>query len=245
MADTSDIREWLKVNRPELHTQRGRLNDAQRDAWNEAHPDEPAVPVALAEKAPAADDAPAKPETPPARTPGWLANQGKGKPQRSYRRVSTEGVLSAVWTIGAHVIGQAPNLVPTARCLMIQAPAAGMVMDDAIRGTIVDKVLQPVARAGKKGEAFAAVVGPPLIVTAIAQQPALYPVLRPVLREMLASYVIMAGPKIRKAAEREEKLLKELGGNLATIDEMIESLFAPVMTPEEAASAADLAGAAA
>lgn len=234
MAETADIRVWLKENRPDLWTQRGRLNQEQVEAYHAENEAEHS-----AEDAEQPEVAPADtPEVSPAREkPGFFPGFKKEQPAKgpAKRRAPLDSLVSAVWTVGAHVVGRNPQMTPVARCIATQAPAAGMVLDDALKGTVVDRALQPLARAGKKGEAVAAIIGPPVIVAAITMQPELYPVLKPVLREMMASYVILAGPKIRAAQKREEKLLEELGGDMSSLDAMIDSFFAPLQGyhPEE------------
>ncbi len=99
-----------------------------------------------------------------------------------------------------------------------------------IKGTAVDKLLQPLARVGEKGEEVFALVGPPAIAMAICAQPDLYPVLEPVMVEALKSWVVIAGPRIKKAKQREEKLVAELGADYGdSIREMLQFIFAPVM----------------
>lgn len=60
---------------------------------------------------------------------------------------------------------------PVSRVLTIQAPYAGVVFDEAIRGLpIVDAVLQPVARASVSLRALNGLLGPAFFTTAICVQ---------------------------------------------------------------------------
>ena len=239
MADTADIRNWLKENRPDLYTQRGRLNQAQLEAFEtEADAESVEAPqVVEGEVVPQeAETGEVPPEKPKRDFFGRIKKEKEAGPVR--RRASLDALITAAWTVGAHTVGRNPAMIPVARCVATQAPAAGMILDDVLKGTIVDKALQPLARSGKKAEAVASIVGPPMIVMAISAQPELYPVLKPVLRELLSSYVLLAGPKIRAAQKREEKLLAELGGDLSTLDAMIESFFAPIQAVSEEPDAA-------
>jgi hypothetical protein len=55
------------------------------------------------------------------------------------------------------------------RCLTMQAPVAGEILEDVVKGTFVDNALQPIARAEDKAKAVAALVLPPALVVAIEQ----------------------------------------------------------------------------
>jgi hypothetical protein len=239
-GETTDIRAWLTQNRPDLvAAPKGKLkNEAiqiYRDAHDEAVPD--VVPGEVAEESVSVetDHPEASPEREGESKRSWFSRTvaPKSVVKRPQRRASIDGIMTVAWTAAANIFAN-PRTFPVAQCLKLQAPAAGMVLDEALKGGMIDKALQPLARAGKRGEAVWAVVGPPMIVSAITARPELYPVLRPLLREAISSWVVLAGPKIRKAKEREEKLLAELGGDMSTIDDMIDSLF---MVPEEYSAA--------
>jgi hypothetical protein len=124
-----------------------------------------------------ADDPPGLPaETPPADAEGHTAERrpravaSARKPRRSFRervwggegtkakrppskhkRVSLRGLaedafLDAAWTFQA--------LPPIEKILYLQAPMAGVVIEDSIRGTALDRLAQPVARADQKFKAI-------------------------------------------------------------------------------------------
>lgn len=230
-GETADIRSWLRENRPDLGVQvKGQLSSEAVSIYREANGtgSEPeAVPV-LQDPG---EGFPGGGEVSPVRAGqarrSWMSRKVSpegGKPAR--RRVSIDGIVSGAWGVASHFLAS-PATLPVARCMKYQAPAAGMVLDEALRGGMIDKALQPFARAGKRGEAVFSLIGPPMMVAAITQQPELYPVLRPLLRQSLSSWLVIAGPKIRKAQEREAKLLAELGGDITVLDDLIDSMFAP------------------
>jgi hypothetical protein len=232
MSDTTDIRVWLRENHPEVPiSTRGPLRNEHRAIYEDEHAEQPPEQVTVTSDV-LADELVAEVEVAPERAGEskrtWFSRKvaPKSRPPRAQRRTPIDSIMALTWTVAANVVGTKQELLPVARCLAMQAPAAGMVMDDALKGSFVDKMLQPVARAGKRGEAIWAVAGPPMIVSAITLQPELYPVLRPMLREAVKSWVLIAGPKMRKAAEREAKLMQELDGDFTQIDQMIDSLFA-------------------
>lgn len=253
-TDMTDIRAWLRENRPDLNVQpKGKVAESAVEIYREANGITGEV-VPERDSADAGEDARADaPEVAPERagesSRSWLGRKvaPKAKTGSPKRRTAIDGIMSFAWGGAAQVLARQPQLLPVARCLAIQAPAAGMVLDEALRGSLIDRALQPVARAGKRGEAMWAVAGPPVLVSAISMHPELYPVLQPMLREAVKSWILIAGPKIKKAQERERKLLEELDGDMTTIDEIIASFFMPPEGYQEGADGAaqDTAGAAA
>lgn len=245
-GETTDIRAWLNANRPELvAAPKGKLKSEAIAAYREAHSDaEEPEPGELDE--PILLPAEIEPERLGEAKRSWLSRKvaPKTQPKRPARRTPIDGVLALAYTGFAHIFSYNPATIPVSRCMAIQAPAAGMVLEEALKGSIVDKMLQPIARTGKRGEAIWGVIGPPILVGAISARPELYPVLRPVLRESFSSWIVLAGPKIRKAQEREAKLMAELDGDLTTIDAMIDAIFAPDMEAPDGAYATTAAAAA-
>jgi hypothetical protein len=82
----------------------------------------------------------------------WGGEGTKAKrPPAKHKRVSLRGLaedafLDAAWTFQA--------LPPIEKILYLQAPMAGVVIEDSIRGTALDRLAQPVARADQKFKAI-------------------------------------------------------------------------------------------
>lgn len=127
--------------------------------------------------------------------------------------------------------------IPTSRMLQLQAPIAGTLIDEGVRGTLVDRVLQPFARGGKRGETLFALVGPPLLVDLISRHPERQDVLVPLLAAALESYAEIAGPKLAAAKRRAEKRAEEIGAN--DIQELIAWIFADTPVPAGADGGGD------
>jgi hypothetical protein len=119
---------------------------------------------------------PAAPETPPRRVHStgsrlrkriWGGSGGSAPRRRKTRhaRVSTEKLIQRGWETAARIL-QPVNL-PVARCLDWQAPTAGALLEEAVRETIADRVLQPIARIEDKLEIAGAVIGPPVLIMAL------------------------------------------------------------------------------
>ena len=232
-----DIRSWLRENRPDIKVgQRGRLSPDAKAAYAEAHGEvsdgnadyvtvkEETEPLLSGE---VLDTGETKPQPP--KKKGLFSWGDPDKPRTDRKRVSTAKIISGVWG-GMGALLRNPQLAPVARTLQVQAPVAGEIADDMIKGTPVDKLLQPLARVGEKGEEVFALVGPPAIAMAICAQPDLYPMLEPVMVEALKSWVVIAGPRIKKAQQKEAKLIAELGEDYGeSIREMLAFIFQPVM----------------
>src|SRR6185437_8470244 len=164
--------------------------------------------------------------------PGAKKPGAKPKP-----RVPVDDLIAGVWR---GLAGFARPLPATSRLLRLQAPVAGAVLEDTVRNTVVDKWLQPLAHTTASGEAMFALLGPPLMVTALQLQPQSAPFIMPVLRESLLIWCKIAGPKMEAAMRREREFEAEFG---ADVDDLIAQLFegvfteAPTGSPEAPVSA--------
>jgi hypothetical protein len=159
---------------------------------------------------------PAKPprERPP-RTP----------PKRAHARIPLGEGLS--WIIGLggtglQVSGRDPAV---GRALAFEAPVAGLKLDQVIAGTMLDRLAQPIARAGKMGADLGAVLALPVLVGLIERRPELYPVLRPVLEPMVVEMFIEVQEAGERAAKRLEAASKRAGGQKIDVDALMAMLF--------------------
>ena len=88
----------------------------------------------------------------------WGGGGGKpARPAKRHPRVSLKGLaedafLDLAWTF--------QGLPPLEKILYLQAPLAGQVVEESVRGTAADKILQPVARADRQFKAFEALTAP-------------------------------------------------------------------------------------
>lgn len=143
------------------------------------------------------------------------AGGSKGKQEKASRpkhpRVPVDRIISRGWGTLAKLTATVD--APVSRTFQLQAPIAGLVLEDVVRGTVVDKVLQPVARAEERGELVIALAGPPLLVAAIERAQGLeeparsmrLAILAPMLEESLSLWVRIAGDKMEIAAARLEE----------------------------------------
>src|ERR1700733_13675768 len=106
-------------------------------------------------------------------TPKDKDAKAKAKPKTRHRRVSVDHLVGRAWEGLARFT--APVSLPVSRCLQVQSPVAGMILEEIIAGTMADRILQPVARAEEKAEKVLALVGPPVLVLALEQAALLPP----------------------------------------------------------------------
>jgi hypothetical protein len=252
VSHSQDIRAWAATQGIELG-KRGALPRAVIDEYEATHPngaDEPDVPdeepMLIVPDAPLLEVVPpGEPVHPPAeeRPPVPPKRQRWGRPakpkdtkpatHKKLPRVSVANLVSSGWGLGAMALMRNGNAVPVARVLQMQAPVAGVVVDDLVKGTPIDRLLQPLARAGERGEKAVALLGPPILVAMITARPEMYPALRPMLKMALVSWVTVSGPAVKKAQADAARLEEEFGD--VDLDSIIDQIFAdlPAGVPSE------------
>jgi len=142
------------------------------------------------------------------------AGKGKAGAKRKpvHERVSLASLIEGGWGMLARL--SHPVSEPLSRCLGMQAPVAGMVLEDAVKGTFVDSALQPFARAERRAKAMAALVVPPMCVAAAEaaqglpeeQRKIRLAIIEPILLESLTWWAQVAGDKLEERMEREREL---------------------------------------
>ena len=265
MATATDVRAWAQANgRPST---RGKLPGKIITDWDTEHPDDPyesgpprgtdsppdypddGFEDMFPDAADLGDTGETKPTRPrpgkaaPGKGVRGLFDRGKKKPAgKKPPRVSTSDLLGSVWRGAAKLLTPLP---PLQRTLRMQAPVAGDLLDDVVKGTVVDPLLQPLARLASQGKTVQALVGPPAFVTAICMHtmqaqaaeeepnPFFMAVATEGLRSSLMAWMDVAGPKFEEAMKREAEFEEKYG---QSVDDMIAMIFAP-----PAATQADVA----
>jgi|SRR5690348_4231342 len=197
MADPSEVRAWAREQGIDVNS-RGAIPAHVTEAYAAAHnghgePEYPAAEDAGVTEAdfppdisdPLADigvDTPVsvpkrerKPRTVKASRPtarkGWknvFGNAARTKPKGGPRTNLSEFAEDTWRDLAMLSAGVMP---PVSRVLTIQAPYAGVVFDEAVRGLpVVDAVLQPVARASVSLRALNGLLGPAFFTAAITVQ---------------------------------------------------------------------------
>jgi hypothetical protein len=167
----------------------------------------------------------------------------KGRARRS--RLSLETYAGAAWSGAAAIVARlgGPKLAPVSAIMAWEEPVAGMVLDEAIRGTFIDPPLQALARFAESGTDAALLLGPPVIVGGVCAGICPYPVGRAMLGQILKNYVVMAGPRIREIAEREAEFAREMEQMTmpgpdgepvpVSLDQIMDMIFAAGQVPDE------------
>ena len=165
------------------------------------------------------------------RRPAAAPGAADDRPKR--RRMSLEKLATGAWEAVAAAMTRTDAMLPTGRMMALQAPLVGGIVEDQLKGTIADQLLQPLARGGAKGEALFSLFGPPAIVATLTVRPELGTVLLPLLRTALEGWADIAGPQMVKLQARAERRAKTLDG--MGVDEIIAKLFAPPPGAKDAA----------
>ena len=188
-ADDATIRAWAQDTGVPVSA-KGRVAQGTRDQYNAAHnggdtgPDyPPGMTDADFETAAAAEPdlgdfpdevtpRPVSPKVSSVTIPRSLTSRFKrGKPSTKRKtkpkqpRVSTADLIGSAWRIGAKLAQPIP---PMYRTLRLQSVIAGPLYDDAVKGTMVDPFLQPLARLTRAGETVSALVAPNVAIGIMA-----------------------------------------------------------------------------
>jgi hypothetical protein len=135
----------------------------------------------------------------------------KGKAKKHHPRVRVDRLISRGWDLLGGLAGQIDP--PLGRCLQMQSPVAGLILEDVVKGTFADRALQPIARAEDKAEKVAALVGPPLFVAGLeaaqrlpeVQRKAREAILWPLLVESIVLSERVAGAYADEVIARAEQ----------------------------------------
>jgi hypothetical protein len=253
MATTAEIRSWLR-DQGETVPDKGRLNPALVAMYDQAHPAAPSdddtewdldAPAEILDVEDLEPDVPMTPERRPrtkktgraeqrAKTPftsrllGSKPAEGRKPPRKVTGRISLEKFTTRMYSSLGRMVR--PLSVPMSNCLQAQAAMAGVLLEDMVKHTTLDRILQPAARAEDKLDKGIALVAPPLLTLAIEQSFQLPPdqmmvrqaVLMPMLRESLRIGMEVSqsfAEQIKTRIEQDAKWDRE-------IDDMIALIFA-------------------
>jgi hypothetical protein len=157
------------------------------------------------------------------------------------KRASTAESLSDLWAGIGGLAERTGRHAPLGRYLAWQAPAAGEMLDSAVEGTPVDRLLQPIIRGRAKLDLVVAVVGPPGLILQIERSPHqftlddaghLHHPLLPMLKSAIRSSLPTMLPAMKKAQLREKKVMNaikemfpDMPAGTDVVDEIITEMF--------------------
>ena len=193
LMSNTDVRDWARERGIDISA-RGRISDDIKARYDAEHapPPEPAEnpdtgggddydsgvtsadfppPVLVPEPEPEAAGKEVRPRKitgPPGRSLRdrltGKTKTGKAAPKKKIPRVSIAGLIEDAWSQMAWAASPIP---PMQRLLYAQAPFAGIALEGALAGTMVDRALQPIARAEDKAKAVGGLVMPPVALMAV------------------------------------------------------------------------------
>ncbi len=153
------------------------------------------------------------------------------------KRVPTDGVWQTVWTVTGIALVKTGADIPVGNCLQFQAPVVGSIIDDAIAGTALDKLVQPLAANGEKVKTISSVLALPVLVGVLERNPAAAPMLEPLLRMAIADHLVAMAPVIKEQKKREaeyQKAVQELGVDIEADGDPIEVILQSIFpAPQE------------
>lgn len=172
----------------------------------------------------------------------WLLGTPKEKPlrpvfqtsektpgEKDKRRESAAGIISDGFNGLGGLISRNPRHRPSGILLQWQSDAAGEVIDEAVKGTFIDKLfLQKAVRGKGKFDQVGAILIPPAIVFAIEMNPARFEQLAPLLESSLRNGLPAMAKGIKKAKKKQEaqkEAIAELFPDLEPGQDPIEILM--------------------
>jgi hypothetical protein len=228
MANNHDVRVWARDNGyPDL-SDSGPLPAEVKEKYSayeaELIPSDGPAEVRPQVKKPTIADRMRETVQRPQRKPAQRVRKAAAKPARP--RSSISGILSFAWDTLASVVEVVSP--PTAYIMEFQAPVAGEILEESVKNTLVDRVLQPIARVEGQAKTAGALIGPPLMVAMLQARPDLHKHIIPRLRNSLMSWMDVAGPKVQALKERNEQFEKLYGTD---VDKIIDGLMAFFQAP--------------
>lgn len=180
--------------------------------------------------------------------PGRLTTPAERRPRR--KRVPTDDVWSALWTLGGVALVRTGADVPVGNCLQFQSAIVGPIFDDAIRDTAVDRLVQPIAQSGGRLKKVGSVCAMPMLVFALERNPSAAPVLEPLLRQVIRDQLAELAPIVKAKKKRDDEYRKavvelglvdseeQLDGGRDPVDEILAAIFPGFAQPAPAANGA-------
>lgn len=143
--------------------------------------------------------------------------------------------------MGAGLLLQRGADPPVGRAIQWEAPLAAEKLDALVAGTVVDRLLQPVARAGATAKELGAVLALPLLVALIERRPELAPYLEAPVKSVLTELALDMAELGQRQQERLAKMQKRAGAEKVDVEGIMAAIFGWERPPQqrpEAASAA-------
>lgn len=154
---------------------------------------------------------------------GGSTGTAKKKPRGKIPRVPVDKFV----TRGYLRLGQMASAIApcTGRCLQAQSAMAGVLLEDITRGTVVDRLIQPLARAEDKLDKSFALVAPPLLVFLLETGDPENMTRRMLLTGLLREALLISMDVTDQYADRLQKMAERSATNEARIDQLMGFIF--------------------
>lgn len=167
-----------------------------------------------------------KQEAPPA----FSTKERRPKQTKLGRRVSSAETLGDLQSGMGGLLIRTGQHRPLGTWLQFSSAVNGEILDDAVKGTAIDRfILQPVAKGRGRFDALGAVFGPPAIIWAIERDPSKADALLPLLKSAIRNALPLMAPAIKKVQKREAEVLaaaEELGFDVANGEDPADAIIA-------------------
>ncbi len=174
--------------------------------------------------------------------PGSSSERRPSSPPK--RRVSTTEFWGSLVEGGASIAGRA-GYVPMARSMVWSSPVAGEIIEDATKGTVADRLIQPLCRNGERWQDLFDLLGFWAAIGVAQSNPAQAPAALGFARKRLVNLLPRIADNIRKQRAKERAAVEALtelmpdlaelfpdAGDADPVDLLLQSLFAAPAEPE-------------
>lgn len=145
--------------------------------------------------------------------PGDAPKSKESKPTPAARRQSLSEMGTGI-AKGLGVLASNAGFAGASRALLLQSEAAGPAFDRAVKGSVVDKMLQPLARVGGNTKDLGALIGLPISTEAYLRDPG------PMTQAAFQAALVASLPQIAAARKTAAKEQAKLEADLADLAEM-------------------------
>ncbi len=172
------------------------------------------------------------PDEPPA--PGPPPRRPRGTPpKRGRARIPLTSLLET--TLGGVSTGliMSNRDIPVGMAIGFEAPVAAEKLDAIIAGTMLDRLLQPIARAGASAKDFGAVLALPFLVALIERRPYLYDPLKPLIIPVVTSVALDLAELEARNKERLANAQERAGSHQIDVDHLMAMFFGQAAQQQE------------
>lgn len=122
------------------------------------------------------------------------------------RRSSTDKLFEMGWRFIGSRLERSETDVIVGRCMVYQSPVAGDVLERLTKGTIIDRILQPLAAKSAELETASALFMLPVLLGMLERNPAAEAVLVPMIQDVLRVHLVAMVPIVKRQRKEQEEL---------------------------------------